>query len=71
LTLRISLQVLPQLDSVVIRGWLHKRKKGAKSKTFDRRYVIFNPKDNSLKYFPRSFRTQALPAAAAAAAACS
>ena len=49
--LQLWMSVLPQLSSEVIRGWLHKRKKGAKSKTFDRRFVIFNPKDNSLKYY--------------------
>ena len=32
-------------------GYLHKRKQGAKSKTFDRRYAVFDPQTNVFSYY--------------------
>ena len=45
------LAVLPVLADHLVQGYLHKRKQGAKSKTFDRRYAVFDPQTNVFSYY--------------------
>ena len=41
----------PVLADHLVQGYLHKRKQGAKSKTFDRRYAVFDPQTNVFSYY--------------------
>ena len=60
-TLQMWLDAMPHWTANLVMGWLHKRKLGAKSKRWDRRYIIFDPQMLHLPLFPVSLLSPSPP----------
>ena len=48
---KMWLEAMPHWTASLVMGWLQKRKLGAKSKSWDPRYVIFDPETNIFSYY--------------------